>query len=207
MNRASSARDYPTESAGGRPIERTSQQIRDELLVLRCRRRDLAAWDELVACWNDRLHYFLRRLIDHEQDAANVLQEVWLGAFRNIGNLKQDARLAPWLYTIARRAAMNHYRGRYAHDEASAVDIESHEPIGDRDEQLDVDNAEQIHFGLGRLPLPEREILTLYFLDDLAVAEIAAVLEIPAGTVKSRLSKARGSLRRILDEEAARHER
>jgi RNA polymerase sigma factor (sigma-70 family) len=102
---------------------------------------------------------------------------------------------------------MNHYRGRYAHDEASAVDIDSHEPTSDRDEQLDVDNAELIHFGLGRLNLPEREILTLYFLDDLAVAEIAAVLEIPAGTVKSRLSKARSSLRRVLNEEAARHER
>ena len=167
----------------------------------------MSAWNELVAGWNDRLHYFLRRLIDHEQDAANVLQEVWLAAFRNIGGLKQDARLAPWLYTIARRAAMNHYRGRYAHDEASAADIELHEPTSDRDEQLDVDNAELIHFGLGRLPLPDREILTLYFLDDLSVAEIATVLEIPAGTVKSRLSKARSSLRRLLNEEVARHER
>ncbi len=177
------------------------------MLVLRCRRRDLAAWDELVAVWNDRLHYFLRRLIDHEQDAANVLQEVWLAAFRNIGALKQDARLAPWLYTIARRAAMNHYRSRYAHNEASAADIESHEPSSERDEQLDVDNAELIHFGLGRLPLPERELLTLYFLDDLSVAEIATVLELPPGTVKSRLSKARSSLRRIFNEEAAPHER
>jgi RNA polymerase sigma factor (sigma-70 family) len=189
------------------PIERNIQQIRDELLVLRCRRRDLAAWDELVACWNERLHYFLRRLIDHEHDAANVLQEVWLGAFRNIGNLKQDARLAPWLYTIARRAAMNHYRDRYAHDKASTDDIESLQTTSDYDEQLDFDNAELVHFGLGRLPLLKREILTLYFLDDLSVAEIATVLEIPAGTVKSRLWKARGSLRRILDEEAARHER
>ena len=136
-----------------------------------------------------------------------MLQDTWLGAFRNIGVLKQDARLAPWLYTIARRAAMNHYRSRYAHDEASAAEIETHEPTSDRDEQLDVDNAELIHFGLGRLPLPERELLTLYFLDDLSVAELATVLEIPAGTVKSRLSKARSSLRRILNEEAARHER
>ncbi len=136
-----------------------------------------------------------------------MLQEVWLAAFRNIDGLKQDARLAPWLYAIARRSAMNHYRGRYAREAAAASDVESHEPTNDRDEQLDVDNAEQIHFGLGRLPLPERELLTLYFLDDLAVAEIAAVLDIPAGTVKSRLSKARGSLRRVLNEEAARHER
>jgi RNA polymerase sigma factor (sigma-70 family) len=103
---------------------------------------------------------------------------------------------------------MNHYRGRYAHDESSTADIDSQpESAITDDEQLNFDNAELVHYGLSRLRLPEREILTLYFLDDLAVAEIAAVLEIPSGTVKSRLSKARGALRRILDEEAARHER
>lgn len=174
------------------------------MLVLRCRRKELAAWDELVACWNDRLSYFVRRLIDHEHDAANVLQEAWLAAFRSIGSLKQDARLAPWLYTITRRAAMNHYRSRYGRDEPSTVEIDDCDEAVDYDEQLNVDNAELIHFGLSKLPIREREILTLYFLDDLAVGEIAAVLEIPSGTVKSRLSKARGALRQILAEEASR---
>jgi RNA polymerase sigma-70 factor (ECF subfamily) len=176
-------------------------------LALRCRRRELAAWEELVAEWNDRLRYFVRRLIDHEHDAANVLQEVWLSAFRNIGTLRQDARLAPWLYTIARRAVMNHYRGRYRQDETISAEEESVEAATERDELLDIDNAELIHFGLNRLRLVEREVLTLYFLDDLSVAEIGDVLEIPPGTVKSRLWKARQELRRILDEEADRHAR
>ncbi len=102
---------------------------------------------------------------------------------------------------------MNHYRGRYARDEASSDDAAALEPITDDDQQLEFDNAELVHFGLGRLPIAARELLTLYFLDDLSIAEIASVLEIPAGTVKSRLSSARGALRQILDEEAARHER
>ena len=208
MNRGRLRRDYFTASTGVLIIERTSQQIRDELLVMRCRRRDLAAWDELVSCWNDRLLYFVRRLIDHEQDAANVLQEAWLSAFRGIGGLKQDARLAPWLYTIARRAAMNHYRGRFARNEAMAADVlDSDEVADENDDRLELENAELVHFGLGRLELHDREILTLYFLDDLTIAEIAAVLEIPSGTVKSRLSKARRELRRVLTQEASRHER
>jgi RNA polymerase sigma factor (sigma-70 family) len=178
------------------------------LLALRCRRRDLAAWDELVASWNDRLHYFLRRLIDHEHDVANVLQEVWLHAFRNIGGLQQSARLAPWLYTIARRSAMNHYRGAYARREVHAeVSPSEHpEPIEPVNDAFNLENAELVHFGLGRLEVPQRELLTLYFLDDLSIAEIATVLEVPPGTVKSRLSAARCGLRRILDEETSRHE-
>ncbi|QDT74679.1 RNA polymerase sigma factor [Lacipirellula limnantheis] len=170
--------------------------------MLRCRRRDLAAWDELVAAWNDRLFYFLRQLIDHEHDAANVLQEVWLAAFRNIGGLRHDTHFAPWIYIIARRAAMKYYRGRFARDETTSTEVALHEPGSDVDVQRDFDNAELVHYGLGRLPLAERELLTLHFLDDLSIAEIATVLEIPGGTVKSRLWKARQSLRRILDEEA-----
>ena len=68
-------------------MNRSSREIYDELLVTRCRRRDLAAWDELVNRWNGRLLYYLRRLIDHEQDATNALQEVWLHAFRGLRSL------------------------------------------------------------------------------------------------------------------------
>lgn len=208
LNRGRLWRDYLTASTGETIIERSSQQIRDELLVIRCRRRDLAAWDELVSLWNDRLLYFVRRLIDHEQDAANVLQEVWLSAFRGIGALKQDSRLAPWLYTVARRSAMNHYRGRFAQSDAFAADVIDADDLANKnDVQLDLENAELVHFGLGKLELHHREILTLYFLDDLTIGEIAAVLEVPSGTVKSRLSKARRELRRVLTEEVTRHER
>ena len=50
------------------------------MLVTRCRRRNVAAWDELVERWNDRLLYYLRRMIGNEHDASNAVQEVWLNA-------------------------------------------------------------------------------------------------------------------------------
>ena len=103
---------------------------------------------------------------------------------------------------------MNHYRGVYSRKEvhADASPNEHPEPIEPTDDAFHLENAELIHFGLSRLEVPQRELLTLYFLDDLSIAEIATVLEIPPGTVKSRLSAARRELRRILDEEASRHE-
>lgn len=63
MNLAALPRDYTSEPAGEPQIKRSSREIYDELLVTRCRRRELAAWDELVDRWNDRLMYYLRRLI------------------------------------------------------------------------------------------------------------------------------------------------
>jgi RNA polymerase sigma-70 factor (ECF subfamily) len=186
-------------------MNRTSREIYDELLVTRCQRRDLAAWDELVERWNDRLYYYLRRLIDHEQDATNTLQEVWLHAFRGIRSLRDGARLAPWLYTIARRTAMTHFRRHYARDDqVSSTQVA--EADDSFDGQFHFDNAELVHFGLGQLGVAEREVLTLFFLEDLSLAEIASLIGIPIGTVKSRLFKARRDLRRVLEQEALRHE-
>jgi RNA polymerase sigma-70 factor (ECF subfamily) len=205
MNRRSLARDYVFEPGAYVDVSRSSQEIYDELLVMRCRRRELAAWDELVRRWNDRLLYYLRRLIDHEQDSLNALQEVWLSAFRGIGTLRQGDRFAPWLYAIARRSAMNHFRSSYARREEAAGDAIAEEADDEFDERLGFENAELVHFGLGQLGLAEREVLTLFFMEDLTTSEIAGLLEIPVGTVKSRLFKARGELRRVLEREA-RHE-
>lgn len=187
-------------------MKRTSREIRCELLVTRCRQRDLEAWDELVLLWNDRLFYYLRRLIDHEQDATNALQDVWLHAIRDIRSLRDGSRFAPWLYTIARRTAMTHFRREYSRREESASEMVADE-IDDVPDELFFENAELVHFGLGRLGLPEREVLTLFFLEDLTIKEIAELLGIPTGTVKSRLFKARRDMRRVLEREAHRHER
>jgi RNA polymerase sigma-70 factor (ECF subfamily) len=187
-------------------MNRTSREIHDELLVTRCKRRDPSAWDDLVARWNNRLYYYLRRLIDHEQDAINALQEVWLHAIRGIHSLQDGSRLAPWLYTIARRTAMTHYRQDYARREETSSDVMDQEADDVSDAQLCLENVELVHFGLGQLGMVEREVLTLFFLEDLTIAEIAALLEIPLGTVKSRLFKARRDLQRILEKESKRYE-
>jgi len=166
----------------------------------------VAAWDELVERWNDRLLYYLRRMIGNEHDASNAVQEVWLNAVRNFSSLRDGSRLAPLLYTIARRTAMNHYRSKYASPETQTTELLSDEAGVEQDDQLTFENAELVHFGLGRLGPTEREVLTLYFLNDLTVGEIATLLEIPTGTVKSRLSKARRDLRHVLEVEAHRHD-
>jgi RNA polymerase sigma-70 factor (ECF subfamily) len=188
-------------------VTRSADDIYDELLVTRCRRHDATAWNELVDRYHERLLYYLRRLVDDEDRAGNLLQDVWLHVLRGIWTLRDGTRLAPWLYTIARRRAMTDFRAEYSRQEETghAFVVEPEEEIDDRLARFD--NAELVHFGLSRLGLAEREVLTLHFLEDLSLAEIGEVLDIPEGTVKSRLFKARRDLRSVLEREQGKDDR
>lgn len=174
-----------------------SERIRDELLAIRCQRGEPAALAELVRVWERRLFFYVRRMLTDEHEAWQVLQEVWVAVLSRIDGLREPKSLARWLYAITRNTLMSHLRGRYA--ARQRFEPEAPEPVDDDDPQGRFTDAEQVHAGLARLPLVDREVLTLFFLEDLSVAEVAEVLEIPPGTVKSRLFKARRALRAVLE--------
>jgi len=176
-----------------------TQRIYQQLLALRCRRGEREAWEELIRLWQPRLFYYVRRLVSQESDAWDVLQQTWLGAYQNIRTLTDPKLLAPWLYRIARNQAISQRRIRMP----ESMDVSDEHVSEDRDDQIAFENAELVHRALDKLPLVAREVLTLQFLRDLSVDEIAGVLEIPTGTVKSRLFHARRALREFLQKEAA----
>lgn len=181
------------------------QAIYYELLVLRCRRGQKDALEELVRGWEKQLFYYIRRLVDNEQDAWQILQETWVKVLRGIRRLRQPSKLPVWLYSIARKTAISHLRRKYTkqavlEQNANLCDIE------DDSNNLVFENAEQVHYGLGQVSLPHREVLTLFFLQDLGVEEISEVLEIPVGTVKSRLYYAKRALKAVLEEEKKKYE-
>ena len=176
------------------------EKIYYELLVLRCRRRDTGALEELVHHWEKRLFYYLRRLVDDEEDAWDSLQETWLKVVRQIGTLREPRSLPMWLYRIARNTAMSRLRGRYA-DRALLDETELPPDIEQEAESFTFEDVQQVHFGLSRLSLPHREALTLHFLDDLSVEEIAELVELSQGTIKSRLYYAKKALRAVIEQE------
>jgi RNA polymerase sigma-70 factor (ECF subfamily) len=176
-----------------------------ELLVLRCRQGQRAALEELVRTWERPLFYFVRRLIDDEDEARQVLQQSWVSVLQGLGSLRQPRKLPAWLYSIARKTALTHLRDRYG-EQAASRESEAAAPADAPDAQLEFDDAEQIHYGLARLSLLHREVLTLFFLQDLSIDEIAGVLEVPVGTVKSRLHNGKRALKAVLEREASRHE-
>jgi RNA polymerase sigma-70 factor (ECF subfamily) len=174
--------------------------IYQELLVLHCQRGDRDALQELVVTWERRLFYFLRRLGSEEQDAWDLLQQTWLKVLRGISTLKGARQLAPWLYCIARNIAINHGQMRSLHRDR----LEELPPATDFEEDpgpRNYDNVEQIHHGRLQLPLPHREVMTLHFLESMTIEQIAQVLDVPPGTLKSRPYHAKRALRNILTKE------
>ncbi len=179
-------------------MPRDRDAVAQELLAVRCRRGDRAALEDLVRTWEGRLLYFIRRLIREEADAWDVLQKTWVRVLAGIGSLDDPRRLAPWLYRVARNTAHTHTRrGERPHE--PLVDLPDPGAADPADEGIQFEDAEQVHRGLLELALPHREVLTLYFLQDLSVEEVAAVLGVPPGTVKSRLHYARRALRKTIE--------
>lgn len=185
-------------------MAKAKQEIYCELLVLRCRRGREGAFEELVSLWEQRLFYYVRRVVKSEEDAWDVLQQTWLSVFKGIGSLRDPGRLGVWLYRIARNRAISHLRARYARQLPTNEDSSVAEVEGD-DNAGAFDVAEQVHRGLSRLAPAHREVLTLFFLEEFAAAEIAEVLVVPLGTVKSRLHHAKRALRDVLEREEADH--
>jgi RNA polymerase sigma-70 factor (ECF subfamily) len=86
------------------------EEIRNELLVLRYRRGDDRALEEIVSIWERPLFYYIRRLVNAEETAWDVLQEVWVQVIRKIGKLREPRALGAWLYRIAHNIAVSHLR-------------------------------------------------------------------------------------------------
>jgi RNA polymerase sigma factor (sigma-70 family) len=185
------------ESAPGR-----GDTTADELLVVRCQLGEHAAFEELIARWHTPLWRYLRRLAGEDDAAADCIQEVWLRVWRGIAGLREGGRLRAWIFGIARRVVMDRLRAKYADVRMVPVDMtemadvpetSAAAPHAETEEDIDL-----VHEELARMPFVEREVLVLFYLKELTLGELADVLAVPIGTIKSRLHRARGMLRERL---------
>jgi len=179
-----------------------SDPRRDEWLVVRCQLGERPAFDELIERWHDPLWRYARRLTGDDEAAQDVMQDVWLRVIRGIVRLRDGSKLGAWLFGIARRVLMDRLRAQYAAPPMSDLDVTAL-AAGDAALDLEEEIAAMEH-QLARLPLIEREVLTLFYLQELSLGDVAAVLDVPAGTVKSRLFRARQLLRRELTSKGSR---
>jgi len=175
-----------------------SSRLADELLAIRCQLGEPDAFDALIARWHRPLWIYVRRMTGHDQEAEDLLQEIWLRVIRGIAKLRDGSRLRGWLFGIARRVLMDRLRRRYVApplDDLDAVDPAADAEAIDREADLAA-----LDLALDTLPLAERDLLTLFYLRDLSLAELAETLDVPVGTVKSRLFRARNLLRAAIQE-------
>ena len=170
---------------------------RDELLAIRLQLGERAAFDDLIARWHAPLWTYLRRVLGDQDAARETLQDVWIRVIRGIPRLREPASLRPWLFGIARRALMDRLRGQYADPVDGEIDVET--LADDSASVRDADDLAALDDAVASLPVVERDVLTLFYLEELSLAEVAAAMNVPVGTVKSRLFRARRLLRQSMD--------
>lgn len=172
------------------------QLLETQLLVVRWQRGDRTAFEGIVKLWERSLFYYLRRLASSEADAWELLQETWLKVFRSLHSIRDPRALPAFLYRIARNTAISRLR----RPEFFQLDSSAEQVCDDRetDPTADFDNAQEVHHALEQLPLLQREALTLFFLQELSLEEMAQLLGVPIGTIKSRLHYAKQAIRKIL---------
>jgi len=173
-------------------------ELRAQLLVVRCLSRDPQALRELVERYGPRLRYYLRKLLNRE-DVEDAMQDVWLTMLRKLGSLRDPRAFVPWVYRVARGRAVHEIRRHRAteplDDEALATESAGGDETG---ESFDPADAAAIHTALDELNTLHREVLVLRFIEQMSYEQMALVLDAPLGTVRSRLHYAKQELRRIV---------
>ena len=176
-----------------------SDGIREHLCVMRAQRGDGNAFHELIGLYERKLLYFVRRFERDEDRALDILQEVWLAAFKRLSTLRNPAAFRVWIYRIARAKTVNCIRRQTREVETDRSACGEEQPVRAGPSHR-LENAELVHRALERVSADHREVLTLRFLEDMPLAEIAEVLEINLGTVKSRLHYAKQAFRTQAEE-------
>jgi RNA polymerase sigma-70 factor (ECF subfamily) len=173
------------------------QQTRDEWIALRCQHGEPEAFADLVREMERPLLYFARKLVNDEDKALDVLQEVWLKAFRTIRRLENPRSVRAWLYQLTRGLAIDRIRKEVAEEQREKLHAEER---GETSEEpsFDAEDAVALHRALDTLDVRHREVLVLHFLEDLSLTEIATVVGCSVGTVKSRMHYAKRALHAAL---------
>ena len=161
----------------------------------------MASFDRLVRRWQQPLLNFAYRLTGDWTAAQDIAQETWMVVIRGLITLKDVARFRAWLFAIASHKCQDHWRRAQSGERfAEKVQMQSDASAGaapPNAQRADIDAA------FRRLPPESRTVLALMYLEDFSVGEIAGVLSLPEGTVKSRLFHARQQLRQLMEKDYA----
>ncbi|MFK7991358.1 MAG: RNA polymerase sigma factor SigZ [Sandaracinaceae bacterium] len=154
-------------------------------------------WQEV----STRLRPFVRRRVDSDADADDVMQNVLLKAHRSVDALENVERIDAWLYRVARTAIADHYRDRQRHPMArSNAPESSHEPFQPPDDAAAEELSNCVALFTTMLPSPYREAITLTELEGRTQREAAEMLGISLSGMKSRVQRGRAKLRGLLEQ-------
>ena len=168
--------------------------------IKRFKRGEPSAFEEIVRRHQDRIYNLCRYMLQDSRDAQDAAQDAFVKAYTSLKGFKPDASLYTWLYRIAVNTCLDYKRKsrpEQAEDESVIDDLASTEPSPEQRYQSK-EIGQSIQLALQKLPESLRTAIVLKEIEELSYEEIAAVLDTSLGTVKSRISRAREDLRRLL---------
>jgi len=184
-------------------------QILDTDLVSQARNGDAEASNELVRRYRKPAFHFALQLTGNREDAMDVTQDAMLRFIDTLERFELGRPVQPWLFRIVRNKAYDHGRRQKVRraeslDELLEKGMPAPREVSDHpSRKLELDELRQrVWTGLMKLSKNQREILVLREYQDLSYGEISEVLDVPTGTVMSRLHRARGALRKVLSKES-----
>lgn len=190
----------------------------DELLIERIKAGDMAAYNVMVTRYYDRIFARVSQLLKNKQDAEEVTQDAFIRAHRGLENFRGDASFSTWLYQIATNLAHNRYWYWFRRKRDQSISLD--QPLSDdgsltlesvmpsagenpADSAVTQEFVDRVSVCMQGLNEKHKEVLILRNVKNLSYDEIAHQLEISVGTVKSRIARARESLRGLMGDDFA----
>jgi RNA polymerase sigma factor (sigma-70 family) len=175
------------------------ERIIDEYLVAAVRTGEKRAFGLLVERWHPRLIAHASRLTGRSEWARDAVQEAWIEIARGLGRLRDDRAFPAWAYRITSRRCAAVIRA-VQRDRALAEAVADEPPAEeDAPPTEGADASERLRTAIRSLPPEQRAAVALFHFEELSVAEVAVALDVPTGTVKTRLMHARRKLRAVLE--------
>ncbi|HYG35314.1 MAG TPA: sigma-70 family RNA polymerase sigma factor [Clostridia bacterium] len=175
----------------------------EQLPVTEARAGDAAAWDTLFRRYQLPLYVYVFEMVRDEQASLDIVQETFINAVRYLHSLREDGKFGSWLFGIAHQKCIQRWR-KQTREEIALEEVED-EPLeyDTAPDQMLIRQEQQEEFMalLNQLPIPQRSVLLLHFVEEFSLEEIAAITNSSIGTVKSRIHYAKKALRKLVQEE------
>lgn len=203
-------RNAPQQPARADPLP-TPPLVEEEVLVSRARQGDLAAYDDLVRRYQERIYATVYHMTSNHEDANDLAQEAFIKAFHALKSFKGGSSFYTWVYRIAVNKTINFLKQRKNKAQISLDDLDfnaEHDPdlvalISEKTPRRDVNLAElqeKLNIAMQKLSEPHRLVVTLHDVQGLSHEEIAKIMDCNIGTVRSRLFYARQQLQAYLSD-------
>ena len=177
---------------------KSRSQIYDELLVIKCRQGDNAAFEELVGRWQKRLWCYVYRVTGSESAAWDIVQDTWYGIINGIRKLEDVSVFPQWAFRIASNKCADWGRKKMRKERLDN-ELTKQKQYESGEKHNDGEKTESLQAAIGKLSPDLRALLELRYHEGFDISQIAEILNVPEGTVKSRLNRTLEKLKQIVE--------